>query len=87
MKSEDIVTLIAGGILAYVAWKTFTRTPAAPQVVNKPINAVGGMYAKNVTNSALPSEPGYAWQYFDNGTAIDPQGNYYLNGNLVWSAP
>lgn len=32
--------------------------------------------------------PDYAeWQYFTDGTAISPEGDYYLNGELVWSAP
>jgi hypothetical protein len=25
------------------------------------------------------------WRYFTDGTAIDPQGNYYQNGALIWS--
>lgn len=24
------------------------------------------------------------WRYFTDGTSIDPQGNYYLNGQKVW---
>lgn len=27
------------------------------------------------------------WQYFTDGTAISPDGDYYLNGEIVWSAP
>lgn len=27
------------------------------------------------------------WQYFADGTAISPEGDYYQNGSLVWSAP
>lgn len=25
------------------------------------------------------------WRYFSDGTAIDPSGNYYSGGALVWS--
>lgn len=25
------------------------------------------------------------WRYFSDGTAIDPAGNYYQNGNPIWS--
>lgn len=38
-----------------------------------------------VANSALPGQPGYGWSYYDNGTAISPDGEYYFNGELVWS--
>lgn len=44
--------------------------------------------ADTVTQISNPSAPGsesYGWQYFSNGTAIDPQGNYYYQGNKVWS--
>lgn len=27
------------------------------------------------------------WRYFSDGTAIDPAGNYYQGGQLIWSAP
>lgn len=41
--------------------------------------------AQLITNNAQPGEPGYGWQYYSNGTSIDPQGNYYQNGEFVWS--
>lgn len=25
------------------------------------------------------------WRYYDDGTAISPEGKYYLDGKLVWS--
>lgn len=31
------------------------------------------------------SQFGNGWRYFTDGTAIDPQGNYYSNGQMVWS--
>ncbi len=30
---------------------------------------------------------GNGWRYFSDGTAIDPQGNYYQGGQLIWSNP
>lgn len=27
------------------------------------------------------------WRYFTDGTAIDPSGNYYKGGQLIWSNP
>lgn len=87
MKNQDILSLLAGGILAYVAWMTFKgKAATAPAIVPARPQA-GGMYGKAVNNFALPGQPGYAWQYFDNGVAISPNGDYYLNGEKVWSAP
>jgi hypothetical protein len=41
--------------------------------------------AKEIVNNALPGQNGYGWKYYDNGTAISPDGKYYYQGNLVWS--
>ncbi|HYD63329.1 MAG TPA: hypothetical protein VEC35_23435 [Noviherbaspirillum sp.] len=38
-----------------------------------------------ITNPALPGQIGYGWRYFSDGTAIDPNGNYYLKGAPIWS--
>ena len=39
-----------------------------------------------VTNTATEGQPGYGWQYFTDGTAIDPNGNYYYQGKQVYSS-
>ena len=46
-----------------------------------------GDAVNQIINSALPGQIGYGWDYFSNGTVIDPQGNYYFMGKKVWSAP
>ena len=41
-----------------------------------------------IPNYAQPGEEGFGWQYYDTGTgnvSIDPNGNYYQNGELIWS--
>lgn len=38
-----------------------------------------------IQNSAEPGQPGYGWQYFSDGTQIDPDGNYYRDGEMIWS--
>lgn len=40
---------------------------------------------KAIPNPAMEGEPGYGWQYFTDGTAISPNGEYYKNGEPVWS--
>lgn len=38
-----------------------------------------------VENTANPGQEGYGWRNFSDGTSIDPQGNYYKNGELIYS--
>ena len=40
-----------------------------------------------IDNTAQPGTEGYGWQYFSDGTAIDPSGGYYYQGQPVWSPP
>lgn len=84
MKNQDMITILAGAILAYVAYKTFTKggAPALPGMTAKPVS---GMYSKAVNNTALPGQPGFGWDYYDNGVAIAPDGTYYLGGEPIWS--
>ena len=43
-------------------------------------------YVNALTNySTTPGQAGYGWQYFDNGTTISPQGEYYFGGEKVWA--
>lgn len=39
----------------------------------------------NTSNLGV-GDPGYGWTYYTDGTAIDPRGNYYYQGELVWTA-
>lgn len=43
-------------------------------------------WTNEIENAALPGQIGYGWRYFSDGTAIDPQGNYYKNGVPIWNA-
>ena len=43
-------------------------------------------YTSGVANNATAGQPGYQWQYFDNGTAISPTGQYYLGGEQLTGA-
>lgn len=44
----------------------------------------GGAYQID-TGDLSAGDPGYGWQYFSDGTTISPSGEYYYNGELVWS--
>lgn len=38
-----------------------------------------------IGNTAQAGEEGYGWRYFSDGTVISPSGEYYQNGELVYS--
>lgn len=43
-------------------------------------------YVRQVpTSNTSPNQPGYGWQFFDNGTSIDPNGAYFYGGERVWA--
>ncbi len=42
-------------------------------------------FVNTIPNAARPGDDAYGWQYFDNGTVIDPNGAYWLNGAMVWA--
>lgn len=43
-------------------------------------------YTNEISNNALPGESGYGWKYYDNGTAISPNGQYFHEGNAITGA-
>lgn len=48
--------------------------------------AANGTPATIATDFARKAAPDYqGWQYFTDGTSISPKGEYYHNGQLVWT--
>jgi hypothetical protein len=41
--------------------------------------------ASGATGGAIEYGTPNGWQYFDNGTAISPDGTYYYQGKMVWN--
>lgn len=87
MKTEDLITLAAAAVLAYVAYKTFARnkTGIAANAAPARITPATNQYAQEIKNNADPGEPGWGWKYYTNGVAISPDGTYYLNEQPVWN--
>lgn len=86
MKTEDLITLGAATILAYVAYKTFTKGASVPaNAAPARITPAANGYAQEIVNNADPTEPGWGWKYYTNGVAISPDGTYYLNEKPVWN--
>jgi hypothetical protein len=44
-------------------------------------------YTTEIANTAGVNDPGYGWKYYSDGTTIDPSGNYYYQGDLIYSNP
>lgn len=82
MKQTELIAVGLAGLAVYLIWqsqkkKTGTTSGAAARPagwVSEVLDAGGQRF----TNS---------WRYFDNGVAIDPAGNYYQGGQMVWQAP
>ena len=51
------------------------------------LNNGGNVPVTEIMNPAAlnPGDPGYGWRYYSDGTAISPSGDYYLNGQKVYS--
>lgn len=81
MKSDELLVLGLAGVAVYLIWKTQGAKAAAGVSPSKPL---ADTFVDEIFNwRGLPYDNG--WRYFENGVAIDPQGNYYQNGKLVWS--
>lgn len=37
-----------------------------------------------IENPARPGQTGYGWKYYNNGTAVSPDGKYYFDGKLTY---
>lgn len=84
MKNDDLIALALAGI---AVWMIFASRKAG--AASQPFTLSGvsspGPFVNEVLNAALPGQPGWGWQYFDNGTAIDPSGAYWYQGQRVWA--
>lgn len=99
MKSNDLIVLGLAGLAAYMlvkASKGTTGTAGIGGILGAPVSkpaslANGGMRSVTDTVNEIFSSAGKTfdngWRYFTDGTAIDPMGNYYFQGQQVWQNP
>lgn len=79
--NTQMIVLALAGLAVYMIVKskgTSTTAKTGTGSVSKFVNEIFGSNGQTFGNG---------WRYFDDGTAIDPQGNYYQNGQMIWSAP
>lgn len=97
MKSSDLIVLGLAGLAVYMIASTRTgttgtsgllgtpvRTPARPTETRSPVAYATDWVAEIFDMGG--QKFGNGWQYFTNGVAISPQGDYYKDGQMVWTA-
>jgi hypothetical protein len=87
MNKNTMMILAAAGLGLWYVTKMTKRpvTAAGAASLNKGGAVNVPSYTKSIFNTALPGQEGWGWQYFNDGTAIGPDGSYYTNGQKVWS--
>lgn len=76
MKNQTLILAALAGVALYMV--------ATAKKSGRP-TLIGNYNATEVTN---PNGSGFdnGWRYFSDGTSIDPDGNYYSAGQLVYRA-
>jgi hypothetical protein len=81
MKANDILIFAAVAVGGYMLLKAIaqkgtpsTASSGAAVSVGNIINGIGEIFAPT----------GNGWRYFTDGTAISPDGSYYMNGQFVY---
>lgn len=82
MKNEEMIVLGLAGLAVFMIMKS----QSSPNKANANILATVTRRASEVLNSAGKAFSN-GWRYFTDGTAIDPQGNYWYGGQLIWNNP
>jgi hypothetical protein len=79
MKQTDLIVLALAGVAVYMivrSQKPATTSPGAG-ALDKFVGEIFGTGGTPFSNG---------WRYFENGTAIAPNGDYYHKGQLIWRA-
>ncbi len=81
MKQSEMIALGLAAVAVYLIANTNKKTGGAGSggALRSLSDAVTEIF--DTAGKAF----GNGWRYFSDGTAIDPQGNYYQGGALIWS--
>jgi hypothetical protein len=85
MKQNDLIVLGLAGVAVYM----IVKSQKGGKVWSEAIPATLRNTAQTVSEimDSAGGQFGNGWRYFNDGTAIDPAGNYYQGGQLIWSNP
>lgn len=78
MKNSEIALLAGAAALLFFVFKGKAGAASA----FSPLSAI---FPKEIFNQAAPGQSGYGWQYFTDGTVIDPDGAYWKDNRIVWA--
>lgn len=76
MKNQNIIVLGLAGLAVYMIWQARKKGTTVTQQANDMVSEILGSNGQAFTNG---------WRYFSDGTSIDPSGNYYKDGQMIWS--
>lgn len=83
MKQTEMIVLGLAGVAVYLIWQSQTKKASA---ATGPTRSTVDTFVDEIFNfNGQKFDNG--WRYFENGVAIDPAGNYYQNGQRVWTNP
>jgi hypothetical protein len=91
MKDSDLIVLGLAGVAVWFMFQSRkTGLTASGTRTGSGTQGSAGVSASTWVDEifgadGMPFDNG--WRYYENGTAIDPQGNYYFGGQKVYSAP
>lgn len=78
---EQMIVLGLAGLAVYMIVKSKAKTSTSTTTDK----GLVGFVSEILNSGGKAFDNG--WRYFSDGTAIDPSGNYYLNGQMVWQTP
>lgn len=85
MKQTDMIVLGLAGLAVFMIVRSQKGgATLAPGGGGAPSNIVDNLVREIFNSSGTPFSNG--WRYYDNGTAISPEGDYYFQGQLVYRA-
>lgn len=77
-KTQEMLVWGASALALYLVWRSMNKASATPGAA--PSQWTGQIF--DVGGKAF----GNGWSYYDDGTAIDPAGNYFKDGAMIWKA-
>lgn len=81
--NSDYIALALAGVAVYFIVNKKTKVWEGAPIASG--NALASMTKEILDSAGKAFENG--WRYFTDGTAIDPYGNYYKEGQLIWTKP
>ena len=85
MKQTDLIVLGLAGVAVYMIVKSQNTGKGWSEVIPAGLKNTAQAVSEILDSTGKAFDNG--WRYFNDGTAIDPSGNYYQGGQLIWSNP